>query len=143
MENQKHHMTIPAVIEKIEDACEFVNTQARAIGLGEDAVYHCHLSVEEVLTNVIEHGYNYDGSNKVVEIVTEKTQEFFIITIIDDAPQFDPLQQPSPDPSTPLWEREGGGWGIVFVKKYMDNLAYNYEGDRNHFVMEKQLTTSD
>lgn len=143
MGNQKHHTTIPAVIEKIEEACEFVNAQARAVGLSEDAVYHCHLSVEEVLTNIIEHGYNYEGDNKVIEIVTDKTQNAFVIVIIDDAPKFDPLQQPNPDPSTPLWEREGGGWGIFFVKKYMDKLAYNYEGERNHFVMEKQLSTAN
>ena len=137
---QKRQLTIPAVIDNIEQACEFVNTQARAIGLSDDAVYHCHLSVEEVLTNVIEHGYHFKGDDDVIDVVTEQRHDHFVIQIIDDAQQFDPLQQPDPDPSTPLWEREGGGWGIFFVKKYMDRLSYKFANGRNHFIMEKYVT---
>lgn len=140
MGDREHRLTIPAVIEKIEDACNFVATQADAIGLDDEAVYHCHLSVEEVLTNIIEHGYDYAGADAVIDVVCKTTSGVFIITVIDDAEAFDPLSLSDPDPAKPLIEREGGGWGVFFVKKYMDRVSYHYAGNRNHFVMEKSLT---
>ncbi len=141
MGTQNHHLTIPGTIDNIEQACEFVNSKARIAGLDDDEVYHCHLSVEEVLTNIIEHGYEYNGDEKVIDIVIDVVDAKFVITVIDDASAFDPLSQPEPDPSTPLWEREGGGWGIFFVKKYMDKLSYQRKNNRNYFIMEKALTS--
>jgi len=138
MKVRTNQITIPSTIEKIEEACEFVSAEARTAGLSEDAVYHCHLSVEEVLTNVIEHGYNYEEDH-VIDLKTEHHNSVFVISVIDDAEPFDPLAQPDPDPSTPLWERKEGGWGIFFVKKYMDQLDYQYDDGRNHFIMKKGL----
>jgi anti-sigma regulatory factor (Ser/Thr protein kinase) len=132
-------LTIPAVMEKIEEACEFVNLRARKAGLREDAVYHCHLSVEEALTNIIEHGYRFHGDGQVIDLVVSNTPDTFAVTIIDDASKFNPLSLPEPDPSTPLMEREGGGWGVFFLRKFMDRVAYSYDGNRNHLRMEKRI----
>ena len=139
MGNREHRLTIPAVISKIEEACEYVGKIAQDIGLDDDATYHCHLSVEEVLTNVIEHGYDYAGADKTIDIVCAVTANSFIITIIDEAEPFDPLSLPDPDPNTPLLERDSGGWGVFFVKKYMDHVSYRLDHNRNHFIMEKLL----
>lgn len=136
---QKRRLTIPAVIDKIEKACNFVDDTAREAGLGEDAVYHCHLSVEEILTNIIEHGYKYQ-SGQYIDVECGIYSDRFSITIIDNAQQFDPLKLPEPDPHTPLMEREDGGWGVYFVKRYMDRIHYTYSGSRNHLTLEKDLT---
>lgn len=134
---QERHMTIPANMESIEEACAFVNGQARTAGLSEEAVYHCHLSIEEVLTNIIEHGYKYRGHGSTIKLVCARLPDRFTITTIDDAPPFNPLSLPDPDPTTPLIEREGGGWGIYFVKKYMDAVHYEFRDSRNRFTIEK------
>lgn len=139
MGDRENRLTISAVIEKIEDACDFVSAQASAVGLDDEAIYHCHLSVEEVLTNVIEHGYQYAGEDAVIDVVCKATSDVFIITVIDDAEAFNPLSLSDPDPAKPLIEREGGGWGVFFVKKYMDRVSYYYAASRNHFVMEKSF----
>ena len=136
---QEHRLKIPAVIEKIEEACEFVSNIARSAGMDADAVYRCYLSVEEICTNVIEHGYGFDGSNKVIDVVCRQHPDRLTITIIDDATPFNPLQRSDPDPTAPLADRESGGWGIYFVKKYMDRVIYRYEQNRNHLMMEKRF----
>ncbi len=134
---QERHVTIRAVMESIEEACAFVNGQARAANLSEEAVYHCHLSVEEVLTNIIEHGYKFKGYNRTIKLICENFSNRFVITTVDDAPAFNPLSLPDPDPKTPLIEREGGGWGIYFVKKYMDHVRYELRDGHNCFTIEK------
>lgn len=137
MDGLERRMRIPAVIDKVEEACEFTDEVARSAGMSDDAVYHCHLSVEEVCTNIIEHGYKFKGENDVIEVVCISLPDRLRITLIDDAAPFDPLARPDPDPKAPLSEREGGGWGIFFVKKFMDRIYYKYERQQNHLIIEK------
>ncbi len=137
MGNNTHRLTVTAQLENVEEACEFVSDFARSVGMGDDAVYHCYLSVEEICTNIIEHGYQYNGADQVIDVVCASQDHLLMITVIDDATQFDPLQLHDPDPKAPLIERKGGGWGVFFVKKYMDKVMYRYESERNHFIMHK------
>ena len=139
MEVQERQVTISAVLSELAPACDFVDDAARAAGLDDNAVYHCHLSVEEVCTNIIEHGYHFRGGDKTIKIVCRQYPDRFTITIIDDAPPFNPLSLPDPDSSTPLADREGGGWGFYFVKKYMDEIAYQYQQSQNHLTLSKYL----
>lgn len=138
MTGNEYRLTIASRLDEIESVCDFVAHQAELLGMDEEAVYHCRLSVEEICTNVIEHGYGYQQSG-AIEVVCVADPSLFSITIIDDAPAFDPLSLPDPDPSTPLWERQGGGWGVFFVKKFMDRVVYSHKFERNHFTMEKKL----
>jgi serine/threonine-protein kinase RsbW len=135
----EHQLRIPAQLEHIEAACDFVGEVARVSGLNDDAVYHCRLSVEEICTNIIEHGYAYNAGDAVIDIHCHRHPASFSITVVDDAPAFDPLSMPDPDPATPLWERQGGGWGIYFVKKFMDRVTYARSNNRNAFTIEKKV----
>jgi anti-sigma regulatory factor (Ser/Thr protein kinase) len=139
MDVRERRLTIPGVLEQIRTACEFVAEAAQNAGLDDDGVHHCYLCVEEICTNIVEHGYGHNGANKTIEIVCQQSYPFFTIVIIDEAPQFNPLELPEPDPGTPLWEREAGGWGIYFVKKYMDAVRYRYANYRNHLMMDKRM----
>lgn len=133
------HLAIPVVLKAVETACDFVTSAAAHAGLNADGVHHCRLSVEEICTNVIEHGYLNQGEGEEIRISVQSRGDYFIITISDSAPLFNPLALPDPDPSTPLWERQGGGWGVYFVKKFMDRVTYSNANQRNQFTMEKRI----
>jgi serine/threonine-protein kinase RsbW len=135
---QEHRLTVPAQVEKIEAACRFIADIAERVGMGDDAIYHCYLAVEEVCTNIIEHGYFEKHDNQSIDIYCQPYSDRLVITIADDARPFNPLEHQDPDPSAPLAEREGGGWGIFFVKKFIDKVAYRYHNDRNHLTLEKR-----
>lgn len=132
-------ISINAVIQEIERACLFVSEVARGAGMDDEAVYRCYLAVEEVCTNIIEHGYRYKGDGHQIEVVCRRSQHWFTIIIMDDAQPFNPLTLADPDPSAPLSERPFGGWGIYFVKKYMDRVDYCYRQKRNHLIISKRL----
>lgn len=134
---QERQLMIPAVLDRIEDACIFITSEAKAAGLSKDAVYHCHLAIEEVLTNIVEHGYHYKGNDHEIVITCMTYPDRFMMRTLDDATPFDPLSLPDPDPKKPLIEREGGGWGIYFVKQYMDALSYRLIDGQNQFTMVK------
>jgi anti-sigma regulatory factor (Ser/Thr protein kinase) len=139
MSNDAPRLSIPADLTAIPAITDFIVERAEAAGLDDEAIYHCRLSVEEIFTNIVEHGYQHNASG-VVEIICRVTDQSFFITLVDDAPAFDPLALPDPDPSVPLWERQGGGWGIYFVKKFMDRVEYHYQANRNMLLMEKRLS---
>jgi anti-sigma regulatory factor (Ser/Thr protein kinase) len=132
-------LSIPAGLSAIPMITDFVVQRAQAAGLDDEAIYHCRLSVEEIFTNIVEHGY-MNSTGGIVEVICRLSDKNFSITLIDDAPAFDPLALPDPDPSVPLWERQGGGWGIYFVKKFMDRVEYHYQANRNMLLMEKRLS---
>lgn len=136
---REQHKRVPALLENVETVCQFVSDIATAAGMSDDVVHRIYLSVEEVCTNIIEHGYRYMGRNQVIDVVCKVYSDRLSITIIDDAKPFNPLSQADPDPSAPLIERHGGGWGIFFVKKYMDDVWYQYVQERNHLTIEKMI----
>ena len=136
---KEYRLTIPAIIEKVEEACDFVSDVARSIGMDDEAVHRCYLSVEEICINIIEHGYRNGGDEDVIDVKCWHQNNRLVITILDDADPFNPLDRPDPDPSAPLMERGRGGWGIYFVKKYMDQIDYRYARNRNQLTIEKHL----
>jgi serine/threonine-protein kinase RsbW len=132
-------LRLPGEIEQVRAACEFVVEVARSAGFGDDGIFQSQLAVEEIFTNIVEHGYGYDGSDKHIDIVTEITDDALVISILDEAEPFNPLDLEAPDPSTPLWEREGGGWGVYFVQQYMDDVRYKLDNNRNRLILTKKL----
>ena len=136
----EHRLSIPGVVEQVPHACSWVVDIVENMGLGARDVNHCELAVDEAVTNIIEHGYGTDGPNQIIDILIQENPDQFTITIIDDGPPYDPLHNTDPDPLAALEDRpeHGGGWGVFFIKRLMDDVKYKYVANRNHLVMIKQ-----
>jgi serine/threonine-protein kinase RsbW len=132
-------LRIPGVLANVGTACDFVVEIAEEAGLDERGIYHCRLAIEEACTNVIEHGYQFNGASKVIDIACKTFSDHITITIMDDGPPYNPLSKSDPDPQTPLWERTEGGWGVAFIKKVMDKVDYSYADNRNHLILSKRI----
>jgi serine/threonine-protein kinase RsbW len=137
--SDQSRLAISARLEEVRHACDFVVGAAESAGLDERAVYHCQMAVDETLTNIIEHGYDYQGDDHQIEIICKANDTKFLITIADRGPAFNPLEYDSPDPSAPLDDREPGGWGIYFIRRLMDDVTYTREAGRNHLTLTKNL----
>ena len=136
---QETRFQISAIIEQVPNAIEFVTQIAENAGLSEQAVYQCQLAIDEACTNIVEHGYGFNGAGRYIEIICQVDFPSFIISVSDDSPPFNPLARPDPDPLAGLEERSSGGWGVFFIKKVMDQVSYFYKGNRNHLVMVKRM----
>lgn len=134
---EEHRIIIPGDPKKIRDVCDFVIAAAERAGLNENAIHHCQMAVDEACTNIIEHGYQAAASQEQVEVVCRDSDDRFSISILDNSPPFNPLAKEDPDPATPLAERAQGGWGIYFIKKMADDIAYTHEGGRNRLTLTK------
>jgi anti-anti-sigma factor len=134
----ERRLTIPGVLERIAEACDFVVQAAEAAQLDDRAVYYCQMAVDEWCTNIVEHSYSNQDKQQHIEIVCESKPRYLSITIIDEGSQFDPRILPLDEPSKLLEEREPGGLGWYFIRKVMDDVHYEYKHGRNQLTMVKR-----
>lgn len=135
MTNQ--HLMLPADIQQVRRACDFVADLAKQLGMSDHDVFGCELAVEEAFSNIVEHGYRYQDG--IIIIHCDPQPQHLIIRIVDEAPPFNPLKTSSPKPSASLWERTPGGWGVFFMKQYMDRIEYEYQSNRNILTLTKEV----
>ncbi len=139
MAKEKGWLRIPASIDQVAGACEFVSAFAEDLGFDARTVYHCQMAIDEALTNIIEHGYGGDSPDSHLDVTCVVDEKDFVVTLVDDSHPFDPLARDDPDPDQALMDRVPGGWGIFFIKKMMDRVSYTYHDGRNHLRMYKAL----
>lgn len=132
-------LIIRGILEQIPRAREFVAQAARGAGLNDEASHHCQLATDELCTNIVEHGYQFQGETQNIEIMCRIEPPNFVIVIIDEGPEFNPLSLSSPDPEQPLEQRQGGGWGIHFSRQIMDYAEYARQNDRNRITLVKRI----
>jgi serine/threonine-protein kinase RsbW len=139
MAEHERRLRLSGDIQQVRLACEFIVDVARDAGFGDDGIFQSQLVIEEIFTNIVEHGYQHNGSDKSIDIAIRVTDDTMAISIMDDAELFNPLRREEPDPDTPLWERQGGGWGVYFVRRYMDAVRYTQQNNRNCLILEKKI----
>ena len=108
--------------------------------LPDDGRMEVLLCVEEVLSNVIRHGFPGEDEDEVwvrADLAAGEIQ----IQIEDNGEAFDPLSYPPPRLDVPLQERRIGGLGIHLVRKLMDRIRYERSAGRNCFSMAKKIAT--
>ena len=138
----ERHMSFKARLENVPSACEFVVQAAEAANLDERSIYHSQLAVDEACTNIIEHGFtDHDRQHGQIHLVTGvEEDQTFVIVIEDNSAAFNPLAySKEPNPTDSLEEREGGGWGIYFIKKLMDSIDYRFSDGKNLLTLRKYI----
>jgi serine/threonine-protein kinase RsbW len=110
-------------------------------GLGARVVHDLTLALEEVLTNVIRHGYP-DGGEHEIAVRLHVAPDAVSAEIEDDGQPFNPLEAPVPDTTTPLAERAVGGLGIHLVRTLMDAVEYRRQDARNLLTIRRRREPS-
>lgn len=121
---------LPAVLAFVDAACD-------ALSADGDARFAMRLAVEEVFTNILEHGYRGNGP---VEVAVDGGPRCVRVRLSDQAPKFDPADAPAPDLDSPLEERDPGGLGWHLVRQLVDELEYRpAPAGGNTYTLVKQL----
>src|SRR5204863_743359 len=116
-------MTLDSQLADIATAAERIDAFAAGHHFSPAVCHDVQLAVEEILTNVIKHGYKNQAGHAIALEITVRQGEA-IIRIEDSAPAFNPLQAAAPDLNLPLAQKQPGGLGIHLVRKVMDGLDY-------------------
>jgi serine/threonine-protein kinase RsbW len=128
----------PALRSELDPARRFIRQMGMQAGLDETAIQHCELSIDEAISNVIEHGYGGPTPSRYIELTCRVNPQGMTIIITDDGPAFDPLDNPEPDPDTPLDARQVGGWGVYLIRTLMDEASYARVNGHNQLILTKR-----
>lgn len=105
----------------------------------EAMVNKVNLSLEEIIANIIFHGYN-DEKEHLIALRFERKGDKFQIQVEDDGIAFNPIDSDiEVDVNAGIEAREVGGLGIHIVKTMMDELNYQRVGDKNRITLIKEF----
>ncbi len=123
----KHY---PADRSRLTQILNDILEVGRKTGLTEKAMNRLRLISEELITNIIDYGYEKDDGEIQVKLDPSKNSSL-TITIISGGNLFNPLEVPEPDTSRPLNEREPGGLGIFLSVTLSDHITYHTADGKN------------
>src|SRR5690242_14765394 len=116
---------------------EFASRFAARHGLPEPERARLLVILDELFTNVVDHGNKEPGAKGGVEISLAFEANRLTIEFVDDGLPFDPLTAPVPEIEGPAEGRPVGGVGLLIVRSLVDEFGYTREGGRNRLVLRR------
>ena len=115
-------MTIESGLDRLAGVRAFVRTQVAAAGGDDDMTTDLVQAVDELVCNVVEHGYA--GRRGSIEVAFLESPDDLGFRIRDDAPPFDPTGVPEPALDLPLGQRRLGGMGVHLARALTDEFDH-------------------
>lgn len=113
-------------------------------GLPPDLAFRFNLCFDELITNIVSHGYGDAGEGDAgghdIRVRLEIDGRELRAEIEDDAGVFDPfIDAPPPGLDADLESRRIGGLGVFLVSRMMDRASHRHEGGRNLILLAKRI----
>ncbi len=126
-------------INELEAIVSFLERAVLQLGLDAKTTFFVNMAVEELYTNMVK--YNGDGRGDIL-IGVETDAESVIIQLVDfDSKPFNYADRAEVDIDASLHDRKPGGLGIHLVKRFMDEVSYQYKDRKTSIRLVKNLKT--
>ena len=135
-------MAAPLVLRS--DPAEWPRLQAYAEGFADayslvaEERSRLLIVLEELLTNLIKHGYDAPRTGDA-EVSLALEGGMLVIIFADDGRAFDPLAHVVSSLDAPAEERPVGGLGIHLFRAFADEAHYSRDGERNRLTLMRRL----
>ncbi len=117
-------------MRELTHVLQVINVFLEPRELQSKLVYAVNLILEEILMNIIKHGYKDEDSHEI-EVKIELEEDEVSLTVIDDGREFNPLTIPGPDRSKSAMDRLEEGLGLQFVRHMRNAMEYRRREDKN------------
>lgn len=133
---------IDAGVAALAGVRAFVREQLAAVGAEKETTDDFVQAVDELVCNVVEHGYA--GAPGSVEVAFVATPDELAFRIRDEAPPFDPTAFPEPPLHVPLRERKLGGMGVHLARSLTDGFDHRIlPSGGNEVTVRKRRPTAE
>jgi serine/threonine-protein kinase RsbW len=120
--DQPYTLHITAELKNLAAIRRFTEKAAGELQTPLHAIEDLTLAVDEAVTNVIVHGYRRGPGT--IEINVRRDRDLLVVSLLDQAPVFDPTSVPRPDLDIPLERRPFGGMGVHLMRESVDEILY-------------------
>jgi len=125
---------VEASVDNLKDVIDFTGAELENRGFSTEEKNEICIAVEEIFMNIVNYAYG-DANNTVCISIFSKDKTY--IRFEDTGKPYNPLEQPEPDLSKSIEERQIGGLGIFMVTKLMDSVEYFRADGKNVLVIGK------
>ena len=128
-------LTVPGNLESLGAIAQYVINAARLTRLDKKTTYKLRLAVDEIATNIIQHGYAEASLTGEINCCAELDDHHLMIALEDWGLAYNSSKHIQPtNLQKPLTERAMGGLGIYLAIQNVDDLQYERVGDRNRHI---------
>lgn len=128
----------PGRYESLERIASFIRAEAETTLLSHSDVFAVETAVDEAVSNIIEHAYQGEEKGEIICTCITNT-DGIKITLEDTGIPFDPQSIPVPNLDVPLMDRSDHGLGVYMMRKWMDDVRYEFENGINRVIMVKRI----
>ena len=130
-------LDLHATSAEVMRAVESLQALGEAVRIPNKILCGLTLALEECASNIVNHGLQCDA-RQTFRVIFEHSARKLVIELRDPGPPFDPTRVPAPAADAHD-ERPPGGWGILLVRRYVDEMHYSREGGENVLRLTKNL----
>ena len=120
-------MTIPSSLENLSLIRALVKTYLELQHINEKDVFQLLSAVDELSTNVVEHGYKYKPGDIILEI--QRSNDVIQLVVEDNGVGFDEEKL----------SKEEGGMGLYIARAIADNFKIEKKLNGTLFKIEKKI----
>ncbi|MFN0088358.1 MAG: ATP-binding protein [Blastocatellia bacterium] len=107
-------------------------------GLPDKIAFELNLAIDEILANIISHGYDDPGPH-AIELRCALADGEITLEVEDGGRAFNPFDAPPPDLTASIEDRPIGGLGVHIVRTLMDHVEYRRRDEKNIVILRKKL----
>ncbi|MBP5305987.1 MAG: ATP-binding protein [Lachnospiraceae bacterium] len=130
---------VAADVNELDKVISFLEENLEDAGASMKAITQINVSAEEIFVNIASYAYSEDGGKAKISLKIEEDPKNAVIKFTDSGVFFDPLSHTDPDASRAGDVDAVGGFGILMVKKAMDEVSYEYKDGQNVLTIKKLI----
>ena len=137
MAQREYSFELKNSLVELDKLCRHLETFGQQFRLPKKFIFEMNLALDELLTNIICHGFA-DDREHIISMTITPEKDGFRICIEDDGIPFNPIKFDIPEMSSSIEECKIGGLGIHIVRKLVDDICYQRCDDKNILTLKKK-----
>jgi len=136
------NLELYATPKEVMRAVEALREFGRDNRLQEKVLFALELTLEECGSNIVNHSLR-SKPGLTFHVSVQLTGNAVVIELRDRGPEFDPTKSPAIQRKVDLENQPPGGWGLVLVRRYMDEVQYVRQNGQNILTLTKRLAGTE
>lgn len=117
-------LTLQSRLSELAQVSPWIERLAAQHKIPDKTQFAMNLCLEEVLSNIVQHGYSGQPDRSISLRFTCPNDSYFVIVVEDHAPPFNPVDASVPPPLSALDGVQVGGQGIRLLRQFADELEF-------------------
>ena len=143
VEINRKEIVVDAVLDELDNVTDYISAYLAEMGCSTPMEIKICIACEEIFVNIANYAYKDMGPGVPhlarVSLSQDPSGNEVQITFRDKGVFYNPLAREDPDITLSAEERQIGGLGIFMVKKSMDRVLYERDGDENVLMLIKNV----